>query len=303
MPFTPNLKPATNSALLRALGSLVITAGGSVIDHSNGTAVVAGAPATDTTLNGPDRWIRIRLPNVTHQFCFQLYAAAGEFGSYNLRITFSRSGFNNDGTVNITPTASDQKTILGGGTNASPAYTAGLPTENTYVAQMYVSNTLSAPGFWVKTYPIGGGELDFSWMMDPLIAQIGVADADPYVYWISNDTHRANSQYEQPNAGPWCFFKAGLAGEQFVRVAACFLRNTASRLAGTTNPQTGKLDSYSVVYGSTTGIKGISKLHEFNYRVALTNALAANVEGAPLSKVLFGDIVCNWDGVSTPDIL
>lgn len=306
MSFNLNYTPATSSEFVRSLVTLVVAAGGTAVDYSDGTSVSAGAPPTDSTLDGADRWARFQMPNTTHEFCIQFYTDSASFGEANLRITVSPGGFANDGTTTTTPTAADQQTICGGGSNMSPSYSTALPSKATSIYQMFVSSDASKIGFWLKTYPIGGGETNCVWMMDPVTAFLGSADADPYVYWIYNGADlRNNNQYDNQTQGPWTYIDLGGMNEQFVRTGACYLYcgGGPGRVNGGFNPQTGLLDSYYVFYCSTNMQKGLSKFHEWNYKTSLTNATGVNIGMSNLIKCTFGDTLCNWDGSTTPSIV
>jgi hypothetical protein len=223
MPFTTNYIPATASEFVRSFVTLVVAAGGTAVDHSDGASVNSGAPAANNTLNGADRWARVKIPYVDHEFCIQLYTAASNGGENQLRITVSPGGFANDGTTTTTPTAADQQTLCGSGSNASPGYAGALPNKATQIFQMFVSADSSKPGFWVKTYPIGGGETDVVWMMDPVIPHLGAADLDPFVYWVATSANLRNGYaFDNITGGPWAYIDYTGMNEQFVHTAACF---------------------------------------------------------------------------------
>jgi len=306
MSFNLNYKPNTASEFVRGLITLAVAAGGTAQDYSDGSTVSSGAPPANNTLDGADRWARFKMPYTTHEFCIQLYTASTNGGENNVRVTVSPGGFNNDGTANTTPTASDQQTLCGGGTNGAPSYSGGLPNKGTSIYQMFVSSDNTKIGFWVKIYPIGGGETSVVWMMDPVIPQLGVLDLDPYVYWVqeSGATLRNGASYEHGSACPWTYVDYSGGGQSFLRAPACYLSAGGfGRINGGFNPQTGKLDSYFVFYCTGNMPKGVSKYHEFNYKTGLVNATGVNVGMSNLVKCTFGDTCCNWDGATTPAIV
>jgi uncharacterized protein YlxW (UPF0749 family) len=139
---------------------------------------------------------------------------------------------------------------------------------------MFVSADSSKPGFWVKTYPIGGGETDVVWMMDPVIPHLGAADLDPFVYWVATSANLRNGYaFDNITGGPWAYIDYTGMNEQFVHTAACFFYSgNQGRAVGGFNPQTGKLDSYYTFYFASNTPKGLSKYHEWSYKPNLYNA-------------------------------
>ena len=117
---------------------------------------------------------------VTRQLCFQFDAAGA------VRITYSpRLGFTT-GTPSTTrvPSADDGQILWGGGTDASPTFTALFPSAGAWM-QAAVSEVDDA--FWIFTYDVGGSLLKSLFFLEPtpLIYTLGGAlvDGDPCVLY------------------------------------------------------------------------------------------------------------------------
>jgi hypothetical protein len=117
---------------------------------------------------------------VKRQLCFQFNGAGA------VRITYSpRLGFT-AGTPSTTqvPSALDGQLLWGGGTDASPTFTALFPSGGAWM-QAAVSEVDDA--FWVFTYDVGGSLLKSLFFLEPtpLIYTLGGAlvDGDPCVLY------------------------------------------------------------------------------------------------------------------------
>lgn len=134
------------------------------------TAQLQTAPATSIALLGnPGAWFVLRgrawfdplgsaIPGY-REFAFQSDGAGG------LRLKYSaRAGFvQGSPGASQTPAASDEVYVLGGGTDASPAYINHFPNAGCRL-QGHASEC--DDGLWFLTYPIGGGPANSLLLLD-----------------------------------------------------------------------------------------------------------------------------------------
>lgn len=205
-----------------------------------------------------------------------------------------------------TPTASEDKIMLGGGTDASPTFAALWATDGSYKAQAAIET--AGEGFWIATYPNGGGAASGGWYMERLITgTFNALDVDPYIYCtIGTTAPWLSTGIAQESAGlrPQAWLARGLAGEGFVICPATYPANTASSiLPGNlgSNAFDGKDNSMPVIYmrrGSLTapvGWKGQSSM----LRWKGNNRNTADTLNS-LSRIVIGDVSMEWDGVTVP---
>lgn len=147
------------------------------------------------------------------ELCFQFNGAGA------VRIVYSpRLGFVS-GTPSVTrvPSATDGELLYGGGTDASPTFTALLPSAGSWM-QAWFSEVDDA--FWVLCYATGGGNPTALFYLDTIPAQYttvgALVDGDPCVIYA--------------NTGASCGLVAGLGAEPTGAMGLLSLTPTASTL-------------------------------------------------------------------------
>lgn len=113
------------------------------------------------------------------QLCFQFNTAG------DCRILYSpRAGFTSAASTTLAPTATDQEILYGGGTNASPTFTALWPTAGAWMQARFSENDDS---FFCFSYDVGGSYPTAMFYLDctPLVYAVGGAliDHDPAVLY------------------------------------------------------------------------------------------------------------------------
>lgn len=175
--------PATGSVALFSIVQLLIAAGATKIQDSDGTVyspsgtrITSGNSSTNGLAN-TSAWFVLRLPS-GRQYCFQR-------GSSNVswRVMYSFSAGFTGGSPGATriPTATDQAIILGGGTDASPTYNNLFATDASYRLYAYEDVVY---GFWWGTVALSGGS-NSSGMYHDLITRSDVDEPDGCVTNVS----------------------------------------------------------------------------------------------------------------------
>jgi hypothetical protein len=250
------------------------------------------------------------------------------------RIKYSaRAGFTG-GTPgpNQTPSALDERILLGGGTDASPTYGTLLPPDGSYRAQINVYQDGLIPGCYMVTYPIGNPTANSAFVIDALacgsypVDGIGLPqEQDPIVIYLyqGTGTLQAMTLASEVN-GPVGWLNYGVVSppptQAFVRLPGSF--DGVYDSSGT--PQVviprglnqgiinDRVDTARATYsrraalGGTTGRKGDASGWEWNGIVGLGNGQLIGQAGArghfPFFWLTLGDVLLRWDGV-TPTVL
>ena len=311
MAFSQSLNgtPATGAFAMWQLISTLIAAGWTKQADSDGTTYsssgvqVTGGGTGTNGLGNNSAWVRLRSP-----------AGAGgreitiQRGTANTswRIQYSRAAGFSGGTPGATrvPTATDGQTLWGGGTDASPTYTALFGTDNTYRLQTRADQ--AAPyGFFLVCYA-SGSDPNAAFIMDPL--QSGTypnEDVDPMMIHVDTALTGTGSLTDESSC-PRGFLKAGLAGEGFVRIPAlipCSYASSALQQCGPdqlgSNPHNSADDALPILYArraalaAPVGYKGVSSL----MRWVGANRATADSLGSK-SRVVAGQVSLPNDGAT-----
>lgn len=250
------------------------------------------------------------------QFCFQR-------GSSNAlwRVKYSaRAGFTTAPAPGVTPSATDEVIILGGGTDAAPTYGTLLPADGSYRLQINVFQAGGLPGFYLVTYPLGDPTPNACLMLDPLAPGSYPTDVagfsleqDPVVIYQAtgaNTLRAATLASEATGFTGWINYT--LPSQVYTRVPAAFFGTyTALGVARVVMPaglaQTVISDSidtgrtfYSrpAALGGTTGRIGDMNLWRWNGQAIGGGQLIAQKTGAgvePYYWLTMGDALLRWD--------
>jgi hypothetical protein len=300
-PYSLNQTPSTGGAFVLALCNLIVANGGTQGEWSDGTTHHAGGgsgPAAGN-LDHTDAYDTVTDAS-GHQHSFQR-GSTGPAWRWIQSPTAALTG----GTATQQPASSDQQTVWGGGTNASPTFTSVLGTDNTYHSQFYAASA-TPYGWWGVAYPNGGGATNGELSMLPVAPPTGVTDTDPYVYIASAGpkwTGVSNTGVTVDNSV--AFYLNGTT--TWTTGSACYFGNgNGGNSAVGTNPISGNYDSRPILYsrpsrlGGTNGDKGWDKLQEWSSTTGLTVPSVVNYQGGSLNKWCPGDVFRNWDGATTP---
>lgn len=175
--------PATGAVAVYELKGLLKTAGWTVLSSSDGTTYNAAGDQITTGASGAggmannSAWFRIQSPVGAggQQFIFQR-------GTVNTgwKIKRSRTSGFTGGSPSATqvPSATDEVTILGGGTDASPTFATWFGIDGLYRWNVGADNA-SPYGFWAGSFPTGGGNPAAFLCVDPLFST-NPSDADQF---------------------------------------------------------------------------------------------------------------------------
>ena len=128
-------------------------------------------------------------------------------GAGNVRLKVSpRAGFTG-GSPSATrvPSATDERVVRGGGTDASPTYTALFPTAGAWLQGRFSEGD---DAIWLMSYPVGGGLPNGLFVLGcmPVVRDGvgGLVDAAPWVYYAASGGACALAQggWASESAGP-----------------------------------------------------------------------------------------------------
>lgn len=255
-------------------------------------------------MNNTRAWFRIQCPaisGITRELTFQISAAGG--ASWRIKYSYSTGFTGGSPAATVTPSATDEGIILGGGTDASPSFAAAHSgaASNTHFA---AGDSSEGYSFYAASYASGTNN---GMIHMDMVSEATTGDVDPYVFAAATSGSGATViQSTDGTSVRRCWFKKGLTNNAFQIVAGVpYSDGTRADSAMGVNPYTGNddlLDFYYVRrnssggnYQGPGGYKGKSHLFQLK-GPSRTNG---DTYGASKDKVVLGEIVAPWDG-STP---
>lgn len=308
--FTKNQTPATGSETIYLLKELLKTVGWSVKSSSDGltynstgdqiTSASSGAGGMDNA----NSWFRIQCPtmgSVTRELCYQRGA-----GATTARIKYSYSAGFTGGSPGITrvPSATDEQTLLGSGTDAAPTFSSLFTTNATYRAHMAAGDISDGYSFYCITYPICDGSVTNNSQMSMLcmdkISSPMTGDVDGYVFYCGSNI---TNFYSNNSSSPKTWIQKGAATEAFLGFSPLSLARAGTHsddLFGV-NAVSGKANIIPVIYARAltetsyhTGIKGTSYM--FNISTVSRPNGATLTYLTTRDKIQFAKFLLPWDG-------
>jgi hypothetical protein len=223
-----NLLPSTGSWATYYIKEALKQAGWVVKSSSDGTTYNASADQITTGNSGANgmanasAWFRIQSPAGAggREFTFQRST------NLNWRVKFSHAdGFTGGApAATVTPSATDEQIILGGGTDAAPTYAGFYYTDATYFIHIGTDN--AAPyGFYCAMLRHNVTDL-YMFAHIPLEGYSS-ADVAPYIITLRTSNHFNGTILGDYNTGTALthglgsgYYKKGLGGEAWVRFPA-----------------------------------------------------------------------------------
>lgn len=337
--FSTNNIPANGSLAVYLFLSTLVSAGWTKVKDSDGTTysssgvqVTSGASGTNGLANA-NAWFVLQAPAVSGQqrsICLQR-------GSTNnvWRIKYSYAAGFTGGSPSATqvPSATDEVTIIGSGTDASPGFAGTLPTDGTYRFNVCGGDTTIGYSFYWMTFSNTNqyaGQVVF--MLDVMVVgTYSSADVDPAIIYMDtttsntsfavlkipyqmNGSAQGRCYYGIATVPTWtsvvCLFYAD-AWQPGSFTVAGYSEQSGNNSLGT-NGWNSKDDVIPVPYGrpkdlaaygpacASFGWKGFGSLMKYanNYRA---NMDTLSVDAGTKNYIYFNGSALPWDG-STPII-
>jgi hypothetical protein len=224
---------------------------------------------------------------------------------------------------------SDDVTVAGGGTDASPTFSTiflntldGVARHNV-VANDGLSGETAPFGFWAVSFPAGGGNPAHGFLFDPMInGTTAPQDADPFVFFVDTNAgseatfvaNQANSYGDVAGGVCTAWFRYGMqnAGQEFNSVGALsyayrnsiaysqIVPGAAATYPLGVNSHNSNDDLFPVAYarsavlGGLAGYKGVSSL------VSWVTTERTTGDTFTLStvrdRIYMRSVVLQWDG-------
>jgi len=156
--FNVNTVPATGSLAIHAFLTALLTQGWTKPRDSDGTTYssggtqVTGGGSGANGLANTNAWFVLRDPNSVRSFAFQR-------STTNLlwKVKYSRAAGFSGGSpaAGVMASATDEVTLLGGGTDASPTFTTLLQADGTYRFNICAADTTLGFSFYWHAFPSG----------------------------------------------------------------------------------------------------------------------------------------------------
>jgi len=230
-------------------------------------------------LGNSGAWFILRAPGGNPVDGYKEFSFQRLSGDNSFRVKYTSVGFDvATGTATAVPyaTLSDERVILGGGTDANP--TSSYLINSSYTSQALIAHfcaqdPLDGYGFYLLANKFSTPAGFFAF--DPMVtgtypSQPGADDKDPFVTMFDNTSSvlSASSIYT-PSSYSTCYLRKGMSGEGAVRIQGFYpVLYGNCQIVGNlpSNPYNGKDDTFPLLYarkGSESppnGYKGQSLL-------------------------------------------
>ena len=183
-----NNTPANGGAAIFLLKTMLKAAWWTVKSSSDGTTYNSSGDQITTNTTGAggilnaNAWFRIAHPTyVGKELCFQANATpATAAANWRIKST-ANSGFTggSPGATQTPAGGTDQKVLVGAGTDASPTFAAAFGTDGGYRFNCASDSTTGA--FWSAAWPSGGGSSSHGLCLEKLTPS-NVSDTDPWLF-------------------------------------------------------------------------------------------------------------------------
>lgn len=295
---------------LKGAGWIVKASGdGLTAFSSTGDVITSGGSGAGGMLN-TRAWWRVQSPDLQREFTFQLISTASNDTQFRIKYSVSAGFTGGTPDADETPSATDEKLLLGGGTDAAPtgfAFYGDMASGSDFL--FGAADTAAPFGFYFAMYSDAlGNNLQHGIVFDPLRSGFPVesVDDDPYVIYVfagvAQDAFRATTSLSAATPQAFCYFKLNDAGEGFERVKAQSLIDIPNDV--NPNPENAKKDGIPVLWAredgqpDPDGIKGYSSLMRWFAQVdGIPRLFAYNVTGIGSNAFIRArNVILPWDG-------
>lgn len=313
--YNSNQTPATGALAIFSLKALLkglTPTAWTVPSSSDGTTYFSASDGITTGAAGAgglansNAWFILQMPGSLKQWCLQR-------GTTNQlwRVKYSFAAGFSGGTPGISrvPSATDEKVLLGSGTDAAPTFANLFATADGGYRFSCAAQTTSPWAFWSFGFPTGGGNPSHGFFLDPL--QSGTYQAgetDPYVTYCEGTGSGSCLAANLFNGGAGMQASFNGITQSNVKMLQYSSLTPVSDGALAPNPYSGKDDLlplfYAITGGTNPGIKGQSGIFAFD---SVGNASVHRLTPSPLrivssnDMIVIGAVVFPWDG-TTPTI-
>jgi hypothetical protein len=210
--FNVNQLPATGSTGMYSLIALLISAGWTDESDSDGSTYaptggqVTNGGAAPGGLGNPLAWVRLRCPAVngnTREICIQRTSTSGSSGDPQWRITYSAAALFSGGSPSATqvPTATDEITILGSGTDSSPSFAAIFGANGSYRLHVCAGGSDTGYPFYMLGIATGGFTNITCQLIMDTVQSFDTGDADP-TWWFQQNGGAGGSSWAGGYSSP-----------------------------------------------------------------------------------------------------
>jgi hypothetical protein len=295
--------PATGTVAIFNVKACALAAGWSVPKSGDATSYFSSSDGLTTSSSGAGglgnagAWFIIRDPAAAREFCFQ----RGTDTTWRIKYSASAHFTGGSPAAGVTPSATDEVVLHGGGTDASPSYSALLGTNNTYRWNVGFDN--AAPyGFWAAGFLTGGSALSGAIILEPVVGD--AADTDPCVIFTFNGAWNSASYYGTSGTRGW-LSNTHTTSSNFVTIAAGTIYDNGNAgllfpVTVVTNPFSGNDEVMTIPYarraGATApqGVKGVGRNIKW-VGLSRSNGDALTVS-TTRDYIVYSGLALPWDG-------
>ena len=334
--FSTNNTPANGSVSMYLFLATLVAAGWTKTKDSDGTTfsaagtqVTSGSAGTNG-LGNTNAWFVLRAPAVNGQqrsFCFQ---RSSNNTAWRIKYSYAAGFVGGSPSAAQVPSAADEVTICGSGTDAAPGFATALPGDGTYRFNACGGDTTIGYGFYWHTFKIADtSSFQMALILDVLVtSSASSADVDPaIVYHETTNTSIMFTGLKVPyNGGSQgrCYYGVGGVPTWTAVISAVYVDNWQQNYcvaglsevsaAGSngTNGWNGKDDVVPIAFGrpkdtnsygpacNSFGWKCFGQLMKY-VTVLRANMDTLSVDAGTKNYIWFNGTAIPWDG-STPVI-
>jgi hypothetical protein len=303
--FSSSARYDTNEEVIFKLKAQLVLRGWLVKSSSDGLTYNSTGDQITTSgtgaggLTNASAWFRIQCPSmggVTRELTFQRST------TQNYRVKYSYSAGFTGGTPGITqtPSATDEKLIVGTGTDAAPTYALFFNGTGRYYA-MSLGDSSEGYSFFYATITAStisvNGVTNSFFMMDRIsTSSVSVGDTDGYSFMFSPTTITTTTS--ATNNFSW--FKKGLGGEGFVATPLFDWNMNGNKTYSVgSNASNQKCSLLPILYGRESTLAAPNGYKGFSHMVYLTTNKIFNF--CPISvfanndKIILDIFALPWD--------
>lgn len=309
MRFSRDKKPATIAGLPWELKELLVDAGWTVTQSSDGTTYNATGDqlAAETDLDNDLAWFVVQSP-AGREFCWQTSDPASTPEEWRLKYSPAEGFGSGAPDATTTPTGTDEVIMVGGGTDAAPTFDVLFNASAGSINFQAAAQDGGEYGWWMLCY-LDATAADTLVFCDPMVpGSYPTEDGDPVV--VCARSSATATQFGSLQTVGTTLAPLGLLDTTYQNLFGLNYEHSGARtlpagngITAVANPFNARQETAPVIWQrpslvSPNGWKGVSQLLRWN---GGSNSSGSRVTiRSDYDHVVFGHLVLDWDGGAEP---